>query len=71
MTKNTKRLVRVDVVKSDGEGQAWTRAGDGLDKAMLTETNVLMLMGVDGQVLMMYSPMMWLTAESTYEDAAE
>lgn len=68
MTKNTKRLVQVDVTLADGKGTTWTRENDGLDKAALTETNVLMILDAEGQVLMMYGPMMWLTAASKYEE---
>ena len=70
MTNNTKRLMKVDVTLADGTGTTWTRADDKLDKAALTETNVLMILGSEGEVLMMYGPMMWLTAASTYDDVA-
>lgn len=68
MPKNTKKLVAVDIVLASGEGVTWSREADGLDKAALTETNVLMLLGPTEEVLIMYGPMMWLSAESHYVD---
>lgn len=70
MTKNTKRLTQVDVTLADGTGTTWTRADDGLDKAALTETNVLMIIDDNDQVLMMYGPHQWTSVASTYAEVS-
>lgn len=70
-SKDKKRLSRVDVNLTTGTGETWDRKNDHLGKAAVTDTNVLLLLGEDDTVLMMYSPMVWASVRSYYEEVTE
>jgi hypothetical protein len=68
--KKKTRVVQLDIELATGSGTTYTRAEDDLDSMQLTDTNVVMLFNSRGDMIAMYSPMLWVHVASKFEDIA-
>ena len=56
-----KRVDRVVVTRADGKTVVWTHEADGVTDIRVSDTNLLLIMGVDpDQAIGGYSPIGWI-----------